>query len=187
MPNLLQRIRFGSESRLTDVSGLVPDSEQWFAYLEDFFDRWAAGENPNFLGRFPLAVVDRIIERADERMVWCHEDYRQTPSPAGGSVSACHRSAAQVDRTSGPFALGMDCSETRRMGNRAWPKRELGGSHRAGARLDLLAASSVFAKPRGENEIATDTGYIRPPIGRLAPFAGFGTSPPLLFGPKLRD
>ena len=64
MPNLRQRIR-KLESRLTDHTGLMPHSEQWFAYWEEILDRWIAGENPSYSGRFPLAVTDRIIERAD--------------------------------------------------------------------------------------------------------------------------
>ena len=64
MAKILQRLR-RLEKRLTDASGLVPNSEEWFAYWENIFDRWMAGEQPAFLGRFPLAVTDRIIARAD--------------------------------------------------------------------------------------------------------------------------
>ena len=64
MPSLRQRLQ-KLEKGLKDASGLVPDSEAWFAYWENIFDRWMAGEEPAFPGRFPLAVSDRIIERAD--------------------------------------------------------------------------------------------------------------------------
>ena len=64
MPNLLQRIH-RLESRLTDTTGLAPYSEAWYAYWEDIFDRLMAGENPMYPGNFPLAVADRMIERAD--------------------------------------------------------------------------------------------------------------------------
>lgn len=64
MATLLQRLR-RLESRLTDGSGHVPYSERWYSYWESIFDRFMAGENPTFPGRFPLAVTDRMIERAD--------------------------------------------------------------------------------------------------------------------------
>ena len=64
MPSLRQRLQ-KLEKGSKDASGLVPDSEAWFAHWESIFDRWMAGEEPAFPGRFPLAVVDRIIERAD--------------------------------------------------------------------------------------------------------------------------
>ena len=64
MAKILQRLR-RLEKRLTDASGLVPESEVWFAYWENIFERWMAGEQPTFVGRFPLAVTDRIIARAD--------------------------------------------------------------------------------------------------------------------------
>ena len=64
MSNILGRLR-KLETRFTDRTGLVPDSEPWYAYWEDIFGRFMAGENPTFPGRFPLAVVDHIIERAD--------------------------------------------------------------------------------------------------------------------------
>ena len=64
MAGLAQRLR-RLESRLTESGGLAPYSAEWFAYWEDIFARWMAGEDPIFSGRFPLAVTDRIIERAD--------------------------------------------------------------------------------------------------------------------------
>jgi len=67
MPNLLQRVR-KLETRLKEASGLVPHSEQWFAYWEGILDRYLAGENPAHPGRVPLEVVDRLIERADREM-----------------------------------------------------------------------------------------------------------------------
>jgi len=65
MANLLHRIR-RLETRLTDVSGLVPHSEEWYAYWENVVDRWMAGEDPMFRGRFPIAVIDHMIEQADK-------------------------------------------------------------------------------------------------------------------------
>jgi hypothetical protein len=64
MTNLRQRLR-KLETGLILVNGLVPDSEAWFAYWEGILERLIAGENPSFPGRFPLAVVDRLIEQAD--------------------------------------------------------------------------------------------------------------------------
>jgi hypothetical protein len=43
----------------------VPDSEESFGFWEDILERFIAGENSKFPGRFPLAVTNRLIERAD--------------------------------------------------------------------------------------------------------------------------
>lgn len=64
MPKLLQRVR-RLEAQLTDPSGLAPHSAAWFESWEDILERLMAGEDPTYPGRFPLAVTDRIIERAD--------------------------------------------------------------------------------------------------------------------------
>jgi hypothetical protein len=64
MATLSQRLR-RLEKRFTDRTGLVPYSERWYSYWEDIFERLMAGENPTFPGRLPLAVTDRMIERAD--------------------------------------------------------------------------------------------------------------------------
>lgn len=53
---------------MTDVTGLAPHSEPWFAYWEDIIDRLIAGEEPTFRGRIPLEVVDRLVERADRQV-----------------------------------------------------------------------------------------------------------------------
>ena len=54
------------ETRLTDLTGLAPHSEPWFAYWEEIIDRYLAGEQPEHRGRIPLEVVDRMIERAEK-------------------------------------------------------------------------------------------------------------------------
>jgi hypothetical protein len=59
--NLVRRLR-KLEGQLTDVTGLVPHSEAWFAYYEDQFARWEVGED---FPCIPLAVIDRIIEEGD--------------------------------------------------------------------------------------------------------------------------
>lgn len=64
MRNLLRRIQ-KLESRLTGTTGLAPYSEPWYAYWENILECWMAGENPVYAGTLPLAVVDRMIERAD--------------------------------------------------------------------------------------------------------------------------
>lgn len=64
MPKLLQRI-LKLESQLTDTTGLAPYSAPWYAYWEDIFERLMAGEDSIYPGRFPLAVADHMIERAD--------------------------------------------------------------------------------------------------------------------------
>jgi len=73
MANLLQRIR-KLESRLTHDSALVPHSEEWFVHWVNVYSEWAealdrsesTGETPPvFPEGITLAVIDRIIERAD--------------------------------------------------------------------------------------------------------------------------
>jgi hypothetical protein len=59
--NLIRR-RQRLEVGLTDDTGLVPHSEAWFGYYEDQFDRFVDGEDVPYV---PLAVIDRIVERAD--------------------------------------------------------------------------------------------------------------------------
>ena len=64
MMAIVRRLR-QIETRLTDSTGFAPYSEPWFAYWENIFDRWMAGEEPTYSCRFALAVTDRIIEQAD--------------------------------------------------------------------------------------------------------------------------
>jgi hypothetical protein len=47
-----------------DSTGLVPHSEVWFAYWTDLLDRNLNGE-PIECARFPIEVIDRLIEMAD--------------------------------------------------------------------------------------------------------------------------
>ena len=61
--NLERRLR-KLESRRFDVGGLVPQSDAWFAFWEDKFERSVNGEDVECAG-FPLAVIDRIVEAAD--------------------------------------------------------------------------------------------------------------------------
>lgn len=61
MRNLVRRVQ-KLEGRLTDVTGLVPHSEAWFAYYEDQCDRFGDGEDVPYI---PLVVIDRIVEEAD--------------------------------------------------------------------------------------------------------------------------
>jgi hypothetical protein len=46
---------------LTDVTGLVPHSDAWFAYYEDQYGRFVDGEDVPYI---PLAVIDQIVEEA---------------------------------------------------------------------------------------------------------------------------
>ena len=62
--SLLGRIQ-RLETRLADGTGLVPQSEGWFAYWENILDRLLAGEEPVFHGPIPLDVTDRLIANAD--------------------------------------------------------------------------------------------------------------------------
>ncbi len=61
--NLKSRLK-KLEARQFDASGLVPHSEAWFAFWEDKLERSINGEDVECAG-FSLAVIDRIMERAD--------------------------------------------------------------------------------------------------------------------------
>jgi hypothetical protein len=73
MPKLLQRIR-KLEARSTGYNGLVPETEEWFAYWEKIFHDWtdALLLDPSAVPAHPfprgvaLAITDRIIAQADE-------------------------------------------------------------------------------------------------------------------------
>ena len=60
MPNLLRRLR-RLEARLTDSSGLVPQSEKWLAYWAHRIERLLGGEAPGETGRIPLEAVDALV------------------------------------------------------------------------------------------------------------------------------
>jgi len=55
-------------SHRVDASGLVPDSEAWFAYYEREYDRFEsraeAGDDVGDV-QIPLAAIDRIVAAAD--------------------------------------------------------------------------------------------------------------------------
>jgi hypothetical protein len=44
---------------------LVPHFEAWFAYWTDLLDRNLQGEDIDYCGRFPIEVIDRLVELAD--------------------------------------------------------------------------------------------------------------------------
>jgi hypothetical protein len=73
MRNILRRIK-KLEKRLTDASGLVPNSEAWFDYWKNLYDEYLeAYERSELTGEAPpdypkgitLAFLDRIVEEAD--------------------------------------------------------------------------------------------------------------------------
>jgi hypothetical protein len=61
--NLATRLR-KLESRQFDSTGLVPQSEAWFAFWEDKFERSINGEDVDCAG-FTLTVIDRMVAAAD--------------------------------------------------------------------------------------------------------------------------
>ena len=61
--NLARRIK-KLESAGRDATGLVPHSEEWFAFWEDKLARSMDGEDVDMRG-FTLSVIDQIVERAD--------------------------------------------------------------------------------------------------------------------------
>ena len=74
MSNLVRRVR-KLETRLTDFTGIVTHSREWFAFWEERIGQIAAGEGPSFAGRILLEVIDSIIAAA--------EDERQAQASAG--------------------------------------------------------------------------------------------------------
>ena len=60
MSNLLRRVR-KLETRLTDLSGLVPNTEDWLAYWKQRIERLLGGEGQGQTGRIPLEAIDAIV------------------------------------------------------------------------------------------------------------------------------
>jgi hypothetical protein len=61
--NLARRLRKLESLHRVDASGLVPQSDAWFAFYEREFDRMEAGEVVST--GIPLAMIDRIVAAAD--------------------------------------------------------------------------------------------------------------------------
>jgi hypothetical protein len=64
MKDLARRLR-KLEAVQFDATGLVPHSEAWFAYWTDLLGRNMSGEHIEFRGRFPIEVIDRLVQAAD--------------------------------------------------------------------------------------------------------------------------
>ena len=60
MSNLLRRVR-KLETRLTDLSGLVPHTEDWLAYWKQRIERLLGGEAQRETGRIPLEAIDALV------------------------------------------------------------------------------------------------------------------------------
>jgi hypothetical protein len=65
MANLLKRVR-NLEVRLTDISGLVPNTDQWLDYWAERLDQLLHGGNSANGGRIPIEALDAICRRAAE-------------------------------------------------------------------------------------------------------------------------
>ena len=65
MSNLRRRLR-KLESRLTDSSGLIPNSQAWLDYWLPKVDRIVSGEDGDTSERIPIAVIDAIIAAGDK-------------------------------------------------------------------------------------------------------------------------
>jgi hypothetical protein len=61
--NLARRLR-NLEAARFDSSGLVPQSEAWFAYYTDLLGRNMDGEDIQ-CDHFPIEVIDRLVALAD--------------------------------------------------------------------------------------------------------------------------
>jgi hypothetical protein len=60
MSNLRRRLR-KLEARLTDSSGLIPNSQAWLDYWLPKVDRIISGDDGDMSERIPIAVVDAIV------------------------------------------------------------------------------------------------------------------------------
>ena len=60
--NLSRRVR-KLEARLTNITGPVARSDEWFEFWGDKIDRLIAGEAPERIGRIPLDVIDQMREQ----------------------------------------------------------------------------------------------------------------------------
>ncbi|HEY1205397.1 MAG: hypothetical protein ABSH46_20620 [Bryobacteraceae bacterium] len=76
MSNLLRRVR-KLETRLTDVSGLAPDSRTWLDYWTHRIERLLAGEPT---GRIPLEAIDALVVASTAR----EERPEKDLAPVGG-------------------------------------------------------------------------------------------------------
>ena len=65
MSNLRRRLR-KLEARLTDSSGLIPNSQAWLDYWLPRVDRIISGEGGDASERIPIAVIDAIIAAGEK-------------------------------------------------------------------------------------------------------------------------
>ena len=66
MSNLRRRLR-KLEARLTDSSGLIPNSQAWLDYWLPKVDRIISGEDGDTSERIPIAVIDAIVAAGEKR------------------------------------------------------------------------------------------------------------------------
>jgi hypothetical protein len=66
MSNLRRRLR-KLEARLTDSSGLIPNSQAWLDYWLPKVDRIIFGEGGDSSERIPIAVIDAIVAAGEKR------------------------------------------------------------------------------------------------------------------------
>jgi len=86
--NILRRIE-ELETRLTDGSGLVPDSPQWLAFWQEQFHLFETGQPHVQLTLEGVRAVMQATPDEDAGDVEgvgvqsnCHENYNQAPAPA---------------------------------------------------------------------------------------------------------
>ena len=60
MSNLLRRVR-KLETRLTDLSGLAPQSEEWLDYWGRRIGQLLDGGGQRETGRIPLEAIDALV------------------------------------------------------------------------------------------------------------------------------
>jgi hypothetical protein len=65
MSNIRRRLR-KLEARLTDSSGLIPNSQAWLDYWLPKVDRIVSGEDCDTSERIPIAVIDAIIAAGEK-------------------------------------------------------------------------------------------------------------------------
>jgi len=86
MPRFERRLR-NLEARLTDCSGLVPDTTAWWDYWTIRIDQLCAGEKPDVL--ITLEVFDAFLRLADAHHSGSDPTERNRPDDEGNQQTAC--------------------------------------------------------------------------------------------------
>ena len=73
MTNLQRRLR-KLETKLTDRSGFVPHSKEWFRYWNGQMDIFLSGRDENAMDGMTLEVIDAIVAAGEEAEIHAEGD-----------------------------------------------------------------------------------------------------------------